>query len=224
MQNYVHFKIYNKTDGYWVTAERSDAEGIYYVTGHAQEEADATVFYPVTHDGEFGHILVKGCEDDEYILTEIQTADGYTLLKDGINVTIHSADDPSRPCKIYEEDVLGVMQNDPHYDIDGGMNLELANIPQKALAHNLLTANATVDANPVEMQPNSVEKGADGEILAEHSPNAVVPLSVVNTPGFDLPSTGDHGTMMYTIIGISLMSAAAVIMIIAFRKKKVSEQ
>ena len=226
----VHFKIYNKTDGYWVTAERSNAEGIYYVTGHAQEEADATVFYPVTHDGEFGHILVKGCEDDEYILTEIQTSDGYTLLKDGINVTIESADDPSRPCEIYKDDVLGVLQNDPHYDIDGGLDLELANIPQKGLAHSLLTANATVDGNAVEMLPNAYYEDAapraEGQKadLYEVSPNAIAPLSVVNTRGFDLPSTGDHGTMMYTISGILIMTGAAAVMFVALKKKKTSEQ
>ena len=213
----VHFKIFNKTDNYWVTAARNEEEGVYYVNGHAAEEQDATVFYPVTYDGAFGHIMVKGLEDDEYVLTEIQTADGYTLLKDGINVTIKSADDPSRPCKVYDKDILGVIQNDPRYNADGGMDLHLENIPQKALAHNLLTASATVDGNAVVMLPNSY---ADPEKTQEVSPNAVAPLTVVNTRGFDLPSTGDRGTMMYTVGGILLMTAAATVMIVALKKKK----
>lgn len=40
----VKFKVQNKTDGYWVTAERNDAEGVYYVTGHVEAESDATAF------------------------------------------------------------------------------------------------------------------------------------------------------------------------------------
>lgn len=58
MFKHVKFKIWNETDGYWVTATRNDAEGVYYVTGHVTEEADATVFYPVTSDGSYGKIIV----------------------------------------------------------------------------------------------------------------------------------------------------------------------
>ena len=49
-------------------------------------------------------------------------------------------------------------------------------------------------------------------------------MSVVNTRGFDLPSTGDHGTMMYTISGILIMTGAAAVMFVALKKKKTSEQ
>ena len=44
----VKFKIQNKTDGTWIIAKRNDEEGVYYVTGHTDKEADATVFTPVT--------------------------------------------------------------------------------------------------------------------------------------------------------------------------------
>ena len=36
----VKFKIQNKTDGTWIIAKRNDEEGIYYVTGHTDKEAD----------------------------------------------------------------------------------------------------------------------------------------------------------------------------------------
>ena len=55
----------------------------------------------------------------------------------------------------------------------------------------------------------------DGE-----SANALAPLTVVNTEGFDLPQTGDHGTWMYGVIGITLMAGALVVMLIAFKKKE----
>lgn len=207
MYDHVKFKIYNETDGYWVTAKLNEAEGIYYVTGHTANESDGTVFSPVTVGSAHGHILLKGCEDDEYVITEIETANGYTLLNKDIHVVITAADDNSRPCDIYSEDVLGVLQNDPHYSFNGGQDLTLANIPQAQLAHNYMTATATVDTNAVTM------------LVDDGSANAEAPLTVINTAGFDLPQTGDNGTWMFTVGGILLMAGAAFIIFLACRKK-----
>ena len=70
----------------------------------------------------------------------------------------------------------------------------------------LLTASATVNGKDVTM--------TDG--------NAIVPMTVVNNPGFDLPKTGGYGTWMFTIGGVALLGAAAFI-VIRSRKHK-SEQ
>ena len=67
----------------------------------------------------------------------------------------------------------------------------------------LLTASATVNGKDVTM--------TDG--------NAIVPLTVVNNPGFDLPKTGGYGTWMFTIGGVALLGAAAFI-VIRSRKRK----
>ena len=67
----------------------------------------------------------------------------------------------------------------------------------------LLTASATVNGKDVTM--------TDG--------NAIVPLIVVNNPGFDLPKTGGYGTWMFTIGGVVLLGAAAFI-VIRSRKHK----
>ena len=67
----------------------------------------------------------------------------------------------------------------------------------------LLTASATVNGKDVSM--------TDG--------NAIVPLTVVNNPGFDLPKTGGYGTWMFTIGGVALLGAAAFI-VIRSRKHK----
>ena len=209
MFDHVKFKIWNETDGYWVTATRNDEEGVYYVTGHVTDETDATIFHPVTMGEALGQIMVKGCEDDEYIITEVETANGYTLLKDDIHVVISTQIDDSRPCDIYTQDVLGVLQNDPHYSFDGGLDLHLANIPQKQLAHDYLTASATVDGNAVTMLEDN------------GSANAEVPLTVVNTPGFDLPQTGGYGTTIFTVTGIVVMAlAAGVTLWLLFGKRK----
>ena len=209
MFDHVKFKIWNETDGYWVTATRNEEEGVYYVTGHVTDETDATIFHPVTMGEALGQIMVKGCEDDEYIITEVETANGYTLLKDDIHVVISTQIDDSRPCDIYTQDVLGVLQNDPHYSFDGNLNLHLANIPQKQLAHDYLTASATVDGNAVTMLEDN------------GSANAEAPLTVVNTPGFDLPQTGGYGTTIFTVTGIVVMAlAAGVTLWLIFGKRK----
>ena len=216
---HVKFKIRNTTDGYWVTAKRDEATGIYYVTGHVTEETDATIFYPVTVGEDFGKVVIKGMEDDRYEIFEVETANGYTLLKDEIAVEIFAEVNYDRICDIYTRDVLGVLQNDPHYcfgggqpmsfvDADGGYDLSLTGIPQKYMEHYLLTAYATVDSNDVSMEP-------DGE-----SENALAPLTIVNTKGFDLPQTGDHGTWMYSVIGITIMAGALCVILFAMKKKE----
>ena len=58
----------------------------------------------------------------------------------------------------------------------------------------------------------------------EGSVNASVPLTVVNTRGFDLPQTGDNGTWMFSVIGIMLMAGAAVVIFAVSRKKNTVNQ
>ena len=71
----------------------------------------------------------------------------------------------------------------------------------------LLTASATVNGKDASM--------TDG--------NAIVALTVVNNPGFDLPKTGGYGTWMFTIGGVALLGAAGFI-VIRSRKQHKNEQ
>ena len=71
----------------------------------------------------------------------------------------------------------------------------------------LLTASATVNGKDASM--------TDG--------NAIVPLTVLNNPGFNLPKTGGRGVWMYTVGGVLLLGAAAFI-VIRSRKQHKSEQ
>ena len=73
-------------------------------------------------------------------------------------------------------------------------------------ATKLLTASATVNGKDVTM--------TDG--------NAIVPMTVINNPGFNLPKTGGRGVWMYTVGGVLLLGAAAFI-VVKSRKHK-SEQ
>lgn len=74
--------------------------------------------------------------------------------------------------------------------------------------HHLLTASAKVDGNAVTM------------LVDNGSANAEAPLTVMNTRGFDLPETGDNGTMMFTVAGILLMAGAAAMIFLSLRKKQ----
>ena len=209
----VQFVIKNDTDNYFVKAALNAEEGIYYVTEHVANADEATLFTPVTpvavpKSGEAQNkIIVKGLEDDTYTITEIRTDNGYVLLKDDIEVVISQAE-TTELCDIYESDVLGLIQNDPRYAEIINDTGDLKNMPQKHLEHHLLTASATVDGNKVTM------------LVDNGSKNAEAPLTVVNTRGFDLPETGDNGTLMFTVFGILIMAGAAGVLYIATRKKK----
>ena len=67
----------------------------------------------------------------------------------------------------------------------------------------LPTASATVNSKDASMTEG----------------NAIVPLTVVNNPGFDLPKTGGYGTWMFTIGGVVLLATAAFI-VVKSRKHK----
>lgn len=84
----VKFLLHNTTDGYYVQAALNQAEGVYYVTGHTTEEAKATNFVPMSEGTNKGKVLVKGLEDDTYVITETATDSGYALLKEDITVVI----------------------------------------------------------------------------------------------------------------------------------------
>lgn len=230
----VQFILYNDTDDYWVKAELNEAEGIYYVTDHVvsdangssisgydgihggleaekeAEKAGATKFIPVTSNNVNGKIIIKGLEDDEYILTEIKTASGYTLLKDHIRIVI-SAEERT-VCPIDSTDALGVTQNDERYlsvidetRVQRDTVLGLGStIPQKYLEHKLLTASATVDGNDVTMLSDN------GSI------NALVSMKVVNTHGFDLPRLGDTSAKWMGIGGSALLTVTILTALMLF--------
>ena len=214
----VEFIVHNDTDNYFVKAELNADEGIYYVTDHVENEADATHFVPVlplampvdTDEGQY-KVIIKGLEDDTYTITEVRTDSGYTLLKDDIKIVISKVETIDI-CDIYASDVLGLIQNDPRYATIINDTGDLKNMPQKHLEHHLLTASATVDGNEVNTLS---DRGSE---------HAHAPLTVVNTRGFDLPQTGDNGTWMFSVVGILMMAGAACFLLVLVTKKRTAEQ
>ncbi len=197
----VEFIIYNKTDDYYVKAKLDETSGIYYVEDQTYKSS-ATKFVPVADTGK---ILVKGLEDDEYIITEIKTDNGYTLLRDNITVVI-SQEEATSLCGVYQTDWTGLVQNDPWFQ---GQTIN--GVTQKHLEHHILTASATVDGKDVNMLEDN------------GSVNAEAPLRVINTKGFTLPKTGDNGVWMYGVIGILLMAGSVAGFVLSIRKKKNSQ-
>ena len=171
----VKFLVKNSTDGYYVQAERKDSEGVYYVTGHTDQESEATQFSPMSGNVNTGRILLKGVEDDSYIITEIETDSGYKLLKEDITVEI-TAQPGSDTCS--------------------------------TCGAALLTASAKVNGSDVQMNEDS------------SSVNAIVPLTVTNTKGYDLPKTGGTGTKLFYIFGVLGLMAGGAAIVMGLRKRR----
>ena len=89
----VQFVLQNKTNNYYVVATGSD--GNYHVTDgtHGAAEDDGTVFSPKAD----GSLVINGLEADTYVLTEIHTSDGYSLLKEPITIEIKQTIDTITP-------------------------------------------------------------------------------------------------------------------------------
>ena len=71
-------------------------------------------------------------------------------------------------------------------------------------------ATATVGGKAVTMNEDSKNTG---------SATAEVPLTVVNSKGFDLPATGGRGIALFTIAGIAIVAAAGSLLFMRKRSK-----
>ena len=171
----VKFLLKNATDNYYVQAELNKSEGVYYVTGHTEKEADATKFSPMSGEVNHSKVLVKGLEDDSYVITEVATDSGYTLLKENITVDIVSSDSAT-----------------------------ICSVCGKALK----TATAKVNGKDVAMNEDN------------SSVSALVPLTVTNTRGFDLPKTGGKGNALIYGLGIVALLTAGGITAFYLRKRR----
>lgn len=171
----VTFLLKNSTDDCYVQAKLNKTEGIYYVTGHTESEADATRFTPMSGSVNTGKVIVKGLEDDSYIITETATDDGYVLLNEDITVEISTAP-----------------------------GTEICPVCETAL----LTATAKVNGKDVEMDEDN------------SSVHALVPLTVTNTRGFDLPKTGGRGNLLFYGLGAFAVLTAGVVTVLYLRKRR----
>ncbi|MCD8046880.1 MAG: SpaH/EbpB family LPXTG-anchored major pilin [Clostridiales bacterium] len=173
----IGFVLYNKIDNYYVVASKS-SDGVYYVTGQASAETDATTFNPSST----GSLIINGLEADTYELTEVQTASGYSLLSDSVEIVITATSGV-----YYEPGTATLTQN---------KTTATTYTNNATLTGTLNSASATVD-------------GADTTMIADRnntgSGNALADLTVINTKTFTLPQTGGMGTILFTLGGAVLI-------------------
>lgn len=238
----VQFKLYNETDGYYVIAEKA-ADGTYYVTGKTANDTDnkadannqgkgeATAFTPNAE----GRLFIKGLEADKYQLTEVKTADGYTLLKDPVAIEIVSTDRDVKAAVagavgLTADEVADIVANynDGIKNEDGqAVNNASTDVGSKAVpgpkaeeangrtigetdmyVGDIQAATSTVDGKACTML-----KSSTGNTESDH---AEVKMSVLNQKNWTLPQTGGKGLYLITILGILAIAAGVA----TNRKKK----
>lgn len=221
----VQFKLYNKTDAYYVVAEKSEKDGNWYVTGKTKDKEHGTTFTP----DEKGKIFVYGLEADTYGMTEIATDNGYTLLEDSVNVEITPTDreinaSVSGVTGMDEAAIDAIVQfyHGGIYDENGNLvtaskdyiKNKDANRPAvqdpngrtigktDMYVGDIKPATAKVDNVAADMVSSSYTEGNMEQKL--ESPDATVVMHVVNNKNFTLPQTGGYGTIIFTLAGCAV--------------------
>lgn len=195
----VRFSLQNKTDGHYITAIPGKKAGTYHVTDSTKldeetvlstlEQASTTkdfaaagIFVPATD----GTLIIEGLEANEYVLTELETSDGYSLLKEPITIVINCTEDKITPSVTTLYDTKDVAANEA-----AGTNHMIDTAGKRA--------SATVDGKDTNMS----DYRAENELVSTH---ARVDMSILNSRTFQLPQTGGVGTILFTLGG----SAAAL--------------
>jgi fimbrial isopeptide formation D2 family protein/LPXTG-motif cell wall-anchored protein len=142
----VQFVLYNKTDSYYVTA--TGTNGTYYVTDatHGAAEANATKLSPNAD----GKLIINGLEADDYTLREIQTDDGYSLLKEDMAISFTVTKDTIKPSVAT---VTGIKNENENVIITNG-DRATAKVDNQAttMSTDGTSANARVDMSVVNTQ------------------------------------------------------------------------
>lgn len=114
-----------------------------------------------------------------------------------------------------EEDTYQITetQTDPDYNLlEDVITVDIDTKYTPGVQVGSLTATAKVDGYAATME-------AMGD-----SGNALVPLTVLNTRGFDMPETGGTGTMVTTVLGIVLAGGMLTVSIVLLFKRHVLDK
>lgn len=205
---------------YYMVANNPE-DGVYYITGKTLVESEATIFTP----DDDGKLFINGLEADTYALTEVETADGYTLLEKDIIIVITSSVATKTTTDRSETHYTRYYDTTTSSDYDFIIPTDESR-GYDSIVYTSVGASATVDGNDVTMlsSGNVSAINADGS-TEDESENAIVPLKIVNTKTWvpNLPQTGGNGVWMVTIIGV-LGALIATIVIIRYRRKEDSNE
>lgn len=174
----VQLVLRNATDGHYLTAA-GDA-GLYYVDGKADSEDAATKFTP----GEDGKLIIRELGADQYILTEIHTAKGFSLLKDEIVIDITCTEKTIIPSEAEITGTANYMDAASYYSAQGSKVRKFVEVIEDA------DAFAKVDDSDTAMNDDV------------DSANGLVDMHILNSAAPVLPKTGGAGLYAVTILGI----------------------
>lgn len=163
----------------------------YYIVAELDEESG--IYYMV------GHTTAKN-EATRFVPVANEKSEGIILIQGLENDTYIAKE-------LKTDDAYNLLKNDIEITIQSKASADNCTADNASGEHKLLTASAKVNGSAVNMK-------ASGE-----SQNAVAPLKVMNTKGFDLPETGDRGVWMYGLVGILLMAGSVACIILTNRKK-----
>lgn len=230
----VKFVLYNETEDYYVTAKAAakEQEGLYFVTGKAAAKEGATIFSPSST----GKLVVNGIEGDDYVLTEVETAKGYTLGQNQVKITINQASRDITASAVYHMTVktddhdVEHSKDDKQITLSDGTVLENSGKEEgttdkdNMIPGPLTATTSTIDGVKSDMCKYGEQSigedlaGSANADVAKESANADVKMSIINHKGFSLPKTGDKGVYAVTIIGI--IGAVVGFYIISENRKK----
>ncbi|MCD7805713.1 MAG: SpaH/EbpB family LPXTG-anchored major pilin [Lachnospiraceae bacterium] len=143
-----------------------------------------------------GYLRIEGLEAGRYILTEVYTVDGYSLLSEYVGIDINST----------SVDIVPDTEN----WCDWGRWLESCDLTDGTL--EMLYEGMKMGASSyVSGAEGAMGAGVVGESNRIISDNGYLMLNIENTSTFDLPQTGGMGTILFTLAG-----AVVVILGIAF--------
>ena len=148
----VQFVLQNQTNGHYITAVAASA-GVYNVTDNnkSSDEANATKFSPNAD----GSLIINGLEADTYVLTEIHTDAGFSLLKEPMTIVINQTIDEIIP------------STNTLYDST------TADTP--VVINNGDRASATVDGSAANMSSDDTSANAYVDMVVVNTPTFVLP-------------------------------------------------
>ena len=176
--------------------------------------------------GNFGNVtfLLKNSTDDCYVQAELNKSEGiyyvtghtesetdatqFSPMSGSVNtgkVVVKGLEDDSYT-------ITETATDDGYVLLNEDITVEISSIPGTETCPvcetALLTATAKVNGKDVEMDEDN------------SSVHALVPLTVTNTRGFDLPKTGGRGNLLFYGLGAFALLTAGVVTVLYLRKRR----
>ena len=175
--------------------------GLYVTKNFSDGRGDAT-------NVEF---LIQNSTDNRYLTGTLNTTEGVWYVT-GVTTDANSATHftPNVSGKL----TVNGLEDDGYtlteVKTDAGYTL-LKSPVQVVITKSGATVSATVDGNAVNMSAVGT------------SAHALVPFTIINTRGFDLPQTGGTGNWLFPVIGLSMLAVCITGIVILMKKKPAQE-